>query len=82
MRDELTKLKNIGETTADWLMNIGIERPEQIEELGAIVVYLRLKEKYPVTRNALWALQGAILNISYTQISDDMKQALLAKLDE
>ena len=82
MRADLLKLKNIGEKTVDWLIDVGIETREDIEELGVVEVYQRLRDKYPVTRNALWALQGAVLNISYTQIPEDIKQALLEELGE
>lgn len=82
MRDDLLKLKNIGEKTVDWLIDVGIESRADIEELGAVGAYNLLREKYPVTRNALWALQGALLNISYTQIPADIKQSLLDELGE
>lgn len=82
MRDDLLKLKNIGEKTVDWLIDVGIESRADIEELGAVGAYNLLREKYTVTRNALWALQGALLNISYTQIPEDIKQSLLDELGE
>jgi hypothetical protein len=35
-----------------------------------------------VTLNALWGLEAALLGISYLQLTEDMKTALRAQLDE
>ncbi len=80
MRDGLLKLKNIGPKSADWLISIGIRRPAQLEALGAVAVYRRLRQRYPVSKNMLWALQGALLGLPYNQLPAEMKVALLAEL--
>lgn len=77
MREDLLKLKNIGERSADWLLAIDIETAAQIEELGAAEVYRRLRARFPVSRNMLWALQGALLDLPYNQLPPDIKRALL-----
>lgn len=82
MRDELLRLKNIGEKSVDWLIAIGIESVDDIESLGAVEVYRRLQVQYPVNRNMLWALQGALMDLPYNQLSDDIKQTLLAELND
>ncbi|MCY4072948.1 MAG: TfoX/Sxy family protein [Chloroflexi bacterium] len=80
MREDLLKLKNIGETSANWLLAIGIDSVSQIEELGAAEVYRRLRARFPVSRNMLWALQGALMDLPYNQLPPDAKQALLDEL--
>ncbi len=80
MREDLLKLKNIGETSADWLIAIEIESIAQIEELGAAEVYRRLRARFPVSRNMLWALQGALMDLPYNQLPPDAKRALLDEL--
>lgn len=80
MRQDLLKLKNIGETSADWLIAIGIDSITQIEELGAAEVYRRLRARFPVSRNMLWALQGALMDLPYNQLPPDTKRALLDEL--
>ncbi len=77
---ELVKLKNIGETSAEKLVGIGISSREQIEELGAVTVFKRLRERYPVSMTMLWALQGALLNLPYYHIPIDIRTALLEEL--
>ena len=81
MRDDLLKLKNIGEKTVDWLIDVGITTPQHVEELGAVEVYRRLQTKYPVTSNAFWALQGALMDLPYNKLPDDAKQNLLQELE-
>ena len=80
---ELTKLKNVGQKTTIWLNQVGVFHLEDIERLGVIEVYHRLKNVFPdkVTLNALWGLQGALLGISHTQIPQAMKDDLLAELN-
>ncbi|MDE2856678.1 MAG: TfoX/Sxy family protein [Chloroflexota bacterium] len=80
MREDLLKLKNIGETSADWLIAIGIDSVSQIEDLGAAEVYRRLRARFPVSRNMLWALQGALMDLPYNQLPESLKQALLEEL--
>lgn len=79
---QLSNLKNIGKETAIWLEEIGIQNLEDIEDLGVIDVYLRLKEKRPdVNRTALWALQGALVNLAYNRLPQEMKDDLLKQLN-
>ncbi len=80
MRKDLLKLKNIGEASSDWLITIGIDSSSQIEELGAAEVYRRLRARFPVSRNMLWALKGALIGLPYDQLPPDTKQALLDEL--
>ncbi len=79
-RRELVKLKNIGETSVEKLLDIGISSREQIEELGAVAVYKRLRERYPVSMTMLWALQGALLDLPYYQIPREIRDALIEEL--
>lgn len=78
---ELVKLKNIGPKTAKWLGDIGVHSLADIEELGVITAYIRLKDAYPQANlNALWSLQGALINLPYNQLPEDLKQDLLNQL--
>ena len=78
-----TKLKNVDAKTTSWLNQIGIYDIDDIERIGVVEVYRRLKETYPdkVSLNALWGLQGALLDIPYTQIPQSIKDELLAELN-
>jgi DNA transformation protein and related proteins len=76
------ELSNIGPKTATWLESIEIKTLEDIEELGVIEVYQRLKLAYPekVSLNALWALQGVVLDIPWNQLPESMKEDLKQQL--
>jgi DNA transformation protein and related proteins len=75
-------IRNIGPQTTKRLESIGIKTLEDIETLGVVEVYERLKLAYPekVSLNALWALQGAILDIPWNEISKSIKENLKQQL--
>jgi predicted flap endonuclease-1-like 5' DNA nuclease len=76
--DELRALKNIGPKTRAWLHEVGVHTPADLDRLGAVEVYQRLKERFPekVSLNALWGLQAAILDMHWTALPPDMKADL------
>ena len=80
---DVNELKNLGGTTTIRLHQIGIYDMDDIERIGVVEVYRRLKQAYPdkVTLNALWGLQGALLNLPYNKIPQSMKDELLAQLN-
>lgn len=80
MQSGLTKLKNIGVRSAEQLIEVGISSPAQIEKLGAVEVYKRLREQYPVSLTMLWALQGALLDLPFYQQPAEIKDALLDEM--
>ena len=77
---ELQELKNIGEHSAAKLLDAGIRSREQIEALGAVAVYRRLRQRSPVSLNMLWALQGALLGLPYNRLPHDIREQLLDEL--
>jgi DNA transformation protein len=74
----LTTLKNVGPKTIGWMQEVGIETVEDLEALGAVEAYIKLKTAFPdkVTLNALWGLQGALLGIPWNQLPEEMKDDL------
>lgn len=80
--EALIKLKNIGRKSARRLVEAGIESREQIEALGAVEVFKRLRRRRQVNIAMLWALQGALLDLPYYQIPPEIKAALLDELGD
>ena len=82
--DELLTIKNIGPKTISWLHEVGIHTQADLEDLGAVEAYKRLKAAFPhkVSLNALYALQGAILNIHWNALPPDMKADLIAQVKD
>jgi hypothetical protein len=74
----LTTLKNIGPRSTKWLNSVDINSPENLFDLGAVEAYLRVKAAYPelVSLNMLYALQGAILDIPWNELPQEMKEDL------
>lgn len=74
---EIIELKNLGQKSADMLKAIGIQNRDDLEAMGAIDTYRILKgQGYNVNLNMLYALEGALLDVHWTKLSEDIKQHL------
>jgi len=74
---ELNAMQNIGEELERKLKSIGIGSAEELIQIGGEEAFLRLKIRYPnVCLVHLYALQGAIDNVEYNQLSDEVKTKL------
>lgn len=79
----MTPIKNTGPKSRVWLHEIGIDTLEDLEAIGAVEAYRRLKTARPteVTLNALWGMQAAILNIHWNALTPEMKANLKAQVE-
>lgn len=78
---ELTSLRNIGKTSAEWLETVGITTRQELESLGAAGVYRAVKQAgFRPTLNFLWAVAGAILDIHWTALPAEVKKQLLQEV--
>lgn len=74
---ELISMRNIGKEMAKKLISVGVISPEMLIQTGAKKVFLKLKAVYPeVCLVHLYALQGAIQNIEFNSLSEEMKNEL------
>lgn len=74
-------MRNLGPTSRRWLAAIGIKNRDQLEALGAVEVYLRVRNAgFGASLNLLWALQGAILDIGWNELPAAMKEDLKRQL--
>ena len=82
MAEAVADLLNIGPTTAAWLEEIGIHTRADLERVGVVKAYLHLKANYPtrINLNALWALQGALIEIHWTRLLPELKTELKMKV--
>jgi DNA transformation protein and related proteins len=80
----LTKLKNFGPKSAEWLNEIGVYTLEDVEREGVVEVYKRVKDAFPhkVSLNMLWGLQAAVLGIHWNAVPPEMRAELKAQLDD
>lgn len=75
-------LRNIGPVSAKWLAEVGVELMEDLERVGAVEAYRRVRENRPgkASLNLLWALQGALMELHWTDVPEQVKERLLEEL--
>lgn len=80
---KLTSMKNIGKEIENKLNSVGISSAEELIQLGSKEAFLRLKMKFPnVCLVHLYTLQGAVDNLEYNQLSDEVKRDLKSFSDD
>jgi hypothetical protein len=79
----MSKLRNLGPKSSEWLSAVGVHSLEDVERLGVVETYLRVKAAFPdrVSLNMLWGLQGAVMEIPWNQIPEDIKLDLLKQIN-
>lgn len=77
---ELSRLCNAGKVLEENLLAIGIETPEQLQEVGAKEAFrlIRLQHDPGACLHMLYGIQGAILGIPDKLLAADIKQDLKA----
>ena len=77
---ELVALRNLGVRTAEWLGDIGITTRAQLAARGAVSIYRELKARgYPVTSVLLYAIEGALMDVTWTELPAEVKQRLVSE---
>ncbi len=74
---ELNSMRNIGKEIEKKLKSIGICSAEELVQIGSKEAFFRLKIRYQnICLVHLYTLQGAIDNIEYNHLSDEVKHNL------
>lgn len=74
---ELSKLPNIGKVVEKQLNDVGINTADDLVNLGSKEVWLKIKEiDDSACLNRLMALEGAIQNIRWHNLSEEDKDNL------
>lgn len=78
----MSDIRNIGPVSAKWLAEIGVESLEDLERVGAVEAHRRVRANEPqkASLNLLWALQGALMDLHWADVPDEIKQDLLDEL--
>jgi DNA transformation protein len=79
---ELTSMLNIGREMEDKLKSVDIYSAEELIETGSKEAFFRLKMRYNVCLVHLYTLQGAIDNIEFNHLSDEVKRDLKTYSDD
>ncbi len=73
----LSALRNIGPVSRRWLAAIGLKSREELEERGAVDVWLAVrKNEKRVSVNLLYALEGARTDRRWTELSQAERDSL------
>lgn len=74
----MQELRNLGPRSAARLAEAGIHTRADLEAVGVVAAYQAVKALYPdrVSLNLLYALQGALLDILWHALPDEMQAEL------
>lgn len=74
---ELSSLRNLGGRSEQWLNEIGVFTRSDLERIGSVEIFRVLKERgYPVSLNLVWGIEGALADIDWRDLSDELKAGL------
>src|SRR5688500_5827208 len=72
------KLRNVGPKSAAWLRQVGIRTQADLETLGAVASFIKVKRAgFRPSLNLLYALEGAILGCHWQEIPDTRRAELV-----
>lgn len=72
------KMRNIGPKSAAWLRQVGLRTHEDIAAIGTVEAFMRVKRAgFKPTLNLLYAIEGALLDCHWQEISDERRQQLI-----
>ena len=75
-------LTGIGGVSAAWLHAAGIHTRSDLERRGAARAYLEVRKAgFRPTRNLLWALQGAVMDLDWRLVPDAVKEQIDGEVD-
>jgi len=82
-KTELKELKNLGAASVNILQSIGIQTLEDLRKTGSVNAYLKIKARgIKVSKVMLYALEGALLDIHWKELDNDIKSRLLAETEQ
>ncbi|GIX32811.1 MAG: hypothetical protein KatS3mg125_0767 [Lysobacterales bacterium] len=76
-------LPQVGTKSAAWLRQVGVRSRADLEKIGSVEAFLRVKRAgFKPTLNLLWSLEAALLGCHWTAIPHARREALKAALNE
>ncbi|MGI9303107.1 MAG: TfoX/Sxy family protein [Gammaproteobacteria bacterium] len=78
----LRDLKNLGPKSKEMLIGAGIRTPQELQSLGSVEAYMRVERSgAKPSLNLLYALEGAIHDRRWQEVSRAERARLLIELD-
>ncbi|TRX72942.1 TfoX/Sxy family protein [Pseudomonas mangiferae] len=82
MNDDLQLLKNLGKTSAQWLHAVGIHTGADLRRVGSVAAYRAVRERgFRASKVLLYAIEGALLDVHWGELSSTHKAELNGQLD-
>jgi DNA transformation protein len=82
MQSDLLALKNLGNTSVNWLRAVGIHSRDELASIGPVGAYNRIRERgIKVSKVLLYALQGALLDVHWNELDPALKQRLVEEAE-
>ncbi len=79
---ELLQLKNLGIATVNILNAIGVHSRNELQAMGPVQAYVRIKQRgIHVSKVMLYALQGALDDRHWNELSQEAKDQLVMEAD-
>ncbi|WP_019530753.1 TfoX/Sxy family protein [Dasania marina] len=83
MQNDLLELKNLGNTSINWLKAIGINSYEDLKNIGPVAAYTQIKQReIKVSKVFLYALQGALMDTHWNDLAPSLKQQLVEEAEK
>lgn len=82
MQSDLLDLKNLGNTSINWLRTIGVNSRQDLEAIGPAQAYLKIKSRgIKVSKVLLYALHAALADLHWNELDDKTKQQLITQVE-
>lgn len=79
---DLNELTNLGAATVNILRAIGVNSPADLQRLGAVEAYRRIKARgIKVSRATLYSLEGALRDVPWKQLDSSIKERLVEEAE-
>lgn len=76
------KIRNVGPKSAAWLRQIGVRTTEDLERIGPVEAFLKVKRAgFRPSLNLLYSMAGALADCHWADLPEDQKQELIAALE-
>jgi TfoX/Sxy family transcriptional regulator of competence genes len=83
MSDELLQMKNLGKTSVLWLHAVGIHSAGELRRRGAAAAYRAvLARGFNASRVLLYSIEGALLDLHWSELPHEHKRRLLDEVAE
>jgi len=82
-KSELSQLRNIGKLSEAWLNEVGFYTRADLEKTSAVEAYWLVQARgYNVSLNLVYAVQGAIMDLHWTDLPFELKEQLKREVEQ